>query len=508
MQIGVPKEPSEGQTLVAASPDTVGKLIKLGYQVCVETGAGVAASYLDEQYQAAGAEIVDRDRAWAADIVTCLDAPPDDELALMREGATLIARLDPGSHPERLEKFSQRGITALSIDAVPRISRAQSMDVRSSMANIGGYRAVIEAANRFGRLFTGQVTAAGKVPPATVYVIGVGVAGLSAIGTANSLGAIVKATDVRPETAEQVHSMGGEFVAIPVQQESTDGYAKAMTADQEQLAMKVYAEQAASSDIVITTAAIPGRAAPRLLTAQAIAAMKPGSVIVDMAASTGGNCELTVPGEVVQTDNGVTIIGYLDLPRRLPGQASQLYGQNIVNFFKLATPQRDGQLTLDEDDVVVRSMTVTLNGHIMWPPPPVKVSAAPPPAPKKEAVAPEPEPEKPAWRRWWWRIAAVAVFVWLILTAPYGMRSHFIVFALAIVVGFYVITNVTHALHTPLMSVTNAISGIIVVGAIQQIGSSSAAITVLAFIAMSVAFINVFGGFTVTHRMLKMFRRS
>ena len=512
MLLGVPKEPHVGEPLVAATPDTVGKLIKLGYSVCVEGGAGVAASYPDEQYRDAGAEIVSREEAWSADIVTCLDTPPEEELQLLREGATLISRLNPGGSPDLVHRLSELRVTALAMDAVPRISRAQSMDVRSSMANIAGYRAVIEAASAFGRVFTGQVTAAGKVPPATIYVIGAGVAGLAAVGTASSMGAVVKATDVRPEVAEQVGSMGGQFVEIPVKQDSADGYAKAMTSEQEELALKVYTEQAVSSDIVITTALIPGRPAPLLITADAVAKMKPGSVIVDMGASAGGNCELTVPGEVIRTTNGVTIIGYRDLERRLPGQASQLYGQNIVNFFKLTTPEKDGILTLDESDEIVRGVTVTLAGQITWPPPPIKVSAAPRAAatavPAAEA-APAPQSSSGSLlKRMWWKAAALAVALWLILTAPPGMQGHFFVFALAVVVGFYVITSVTHALHTPLMSVTNAISGIIVVGALTQMGSNSVVVTILAFVATAVASINIFGGFLVTHRMLKMFQRS
>ena len=509
MLIGIPKEPATGESLVSATPDTVSKLIKLGYSVRVEAGAGYAAHYPDEQYVTAGAAIASKEDTWAADIVTCLDAPPEKELALMGAGATLISRLNPGGNPELLERLQAAGLTALAMDAVPRISRAQALDVRSSMANIAGYRAIVEAANEFGRLFTGQVTAAGKVPPATVYVIGAGVAGLAAIGTANSMGAIVKATDVRPEVAEQVTSMGGQFVEIPVKQESADGYAKAMTADQEALALQVYAAQAAASDIVVTTALIPGRPAPRLITAEAVASMKPGSVIVDMGASAGGNCELTVPGEVVRTDNGITIIGYLDLAGRLPGQASQLYGQNIVNFFNLTTPGKDGVLVLNMEDEVVRGVTAVLGGHGMWPPPPVKVSAAPAvPSGTPVAETVVPAAPKSAFSRWWWKIAAAVLVMWLIVSAPPGMQSHFFVFALAVVVGFYVITHVTHALHTPLMSVTNAISGIIVVGALMQIGADHAAVWVMAFIATVVASINVFGGFTVTHRMLAMFRRS
>lgn len=510
MLLGVPKEPRAGETLVAATPDTVGKLIKLGYTVLVESGAGEAAAYPDEHYRLAGAEIVNRDDAWGADIVTCLDTPPEEELRLMRSGATLISRLNPGGSPELVERLGELGLTSLAMDAVPRLSRAQSMDVRSSMANIAGYRAVIEAASAFGRVFTGQVTAAGKVPPATVYVIGAGVAGLAAVGAASSMGAIVKATDVRPEVAEQVVSMGGEFVEIPVTQVSADGYAKAMTAEQEALAIQVYTEQASAADIVITTALIPGHPAPLLITADAVSRMKPGSVIVDMGAAAGGNCELTVPGEAIRTANGVTIIGHPDLERRLPGQASQLYGQNIVNFFKLTTPDQDGLLTLDESDEIVRGVTVTLGGRVTWPPPPIQVSVAPP-ATKNAESPPVPLPDPPrlhVLRRLGWRATLAAIAFWLIITAPPGMQGHFFVFALAVVVGFYVITAVTHALHTPLMSVTNAISGIIVVGALTQINSDSIIVTILAVIATTVASINIFGGFTVTHRMLKMFQRS
>lgn len=484
MLIGVPKEPHTRESLVAATPDTVGKLIGLGYDVCVEKDAGLDASYLDEQYRQAGAQIVTKEQAWGADVVTCLDTPPDAELALVKAGATLVCRVDPDAHSSDVEVFSSMGITVLAMDAVPRISRAQSMDVRSSMANIAGYRAVVEAANAFGRLFTGQVTAAGKVPPATVYVIGAGVAGLAAIGTASSMGAVVKATDVRAAAAEQVASLGADFVEIPVKQTSSDGYARALSAEQEALSLKVYTRQAIESDIVVTTAQIPGKPAPLLITAEAVRQMKPGSVIVDMGASTGGNCELTRPGEVFRTENGVFIIGYTDLPGRLPGQASQLYGQNVVNFFALATPRKDGVLTLDMGDEVVRSMTVTLEGEILWP---------------------------PRWRRWKSLVPALcaaALFAWLVMAAPREMQSHFMVFALAVVVGFYVITNVTHSLHTPLMSVTNAISGIIVVGAVIGTAASGVWVQILAFVATVVASVNIFGGFAVTHRMLKMFQRS
>ena len=514
MRIGIPKDPHAGQKLGAASPDGVKKIIKLGYEVCVESDAGAQADYYDDQYEAAGATIVSKDEAWGADIVVCLDTPPDEELALMRDGSTLIARLNPWGNDALIEEFQRRGMTALAMDAVPRISRAQSLDVRSSMMNVAGYRAVVEAAGEFGRTFTGQVTAAGKTQPAKVYVIGVGVAGLAAIGTAGSMGAVVSATDVRPEVADQVESLGGTFVEIPVKQESADGYAKALDEEQQKLTLAVYTEQCAKSDIVITTAQVPGRPAPLLITAEAVAGMKPGSVIVDMGASAlGGNCELSRVGEVVHTDNGVTIIGYDDLPSRLPGQASQLYGQNIVNFLKLTTPEKDGVLALDMNDEVQRGVTVTLSGEGMWPPPPVQVSAAPKVQPKAASAEGETEEEYDEDEHkvlgLLWKAFLGVVAVALIVAAPIEMTEHFFVFALACVIGFYVITNVTHTLHTPLMSVTNAISGIIVVGALVQVaGSGNLAVMVMATIAIAIASINIFGGFLVTHRMLKMFERS
>lgn len=517
MLIGIPKERQPEQTRVAGTPDTVEKLRKLGYDVCVEAGAGVKANYFDDQYEKAGAKIVGREEAWRADIVVTLDIPPEAEMALIRRGATIISRFNPGIHPDIVEKLGEMGVTAISMDAAPRISRAQSLDVRSSMANLSGYRAVIEAANEYGRTLGGQMTAAGKVNPAKVYIIGVGVSGLAAIGTADSMGAEVFATDVRPEVADQVESLGGTFVEIPVKQESSDGYAREMTAEEQALVLDVYAEQAAKSDIVITTAMVPGRPAPLLLTEDAIRGMKPGSVIVDLGASDlGGNTALTKAGEVVRTENGVTIIGYQVLPNRMPSQASQLYGQNVVNFFKLVTPDKAGKLVLDEEDEVIRSMTVAIDGNIMWPPPPVKVSAAPTPTPAqaqasaavKGGSSVAEEENKPAWKKWWWKILLGILGVALILCAPAEMQSHFIVFELAVVIGFYVITNVTHTLHTPLMSVTNAISGIIIVGAVLQIGSANPVVATLSFIAMVIASINIFGGFLVTHRMLKMFQRS
>jgi NAD(P) transhydrogenase subunit alpha len=396
----------------------------------------------------------------------------------------------------------------MAMDAVPRISRAQSLDVLSSMANIAGYRAVIEAAHEFGRFFTGQVTAAGKVPPAKVLVAGAGVAGLAAIGAAGSLGAIVRATDPRPEVADQVRSLGGEYLSIEDEtaEVSATGYAKEMGEDYKAREAELYAQQAADVDIVITTALIPGRPAPRLITADMVASMRPGSVIVDMAAANGGNVEGSVAGQKIVTEHGVTIIGYTDLAGRLPAQASQLYGTNLVNLMKLMTPGKDGELVLDWDDVVQRSMTVVRNGEKTWPPPPVQVSAAPA-APKAEPVPKKEKAGLTATRKYTiTAIAAVALFL-VTAFAPEQLIGNITVFVLAIVIGYYVIGHVHHALHTPLMSVTNAISGIIVVGALLQIGHGDTVITVLSFIAILLASINIFGGFAVTRRMLGMFTR-
>ncbi|MFC0865514.1 Re/Si-specific NAD(P)(+) transhydrogenase subunit alpha [Sphaerimonospora cavernae] len=510
MIIGVLGESRPGEARVAATPATVVELVKLGYQVVVEPGAGMAASFSDDAYVKAGAVIGD---ALAADIVFAIDSPPVEHLDGLPRGATLISMLNPRLNPSLVEDLSRRPITALSMDAVPRISRAQSLDVLSSMANIAGYRAVVEAAHVFGRFFTGQVTAAGKVPPAKVLVAGVGVAGLAAIGTAGSLGAIVRATDPRPEVADQVKSLGGEYLAIETAdvEVSATGYAKEMSDDYSRRAAQLYAEQAKDVDIIITTALIPGKPAPRLITAEMVASMKPGSVIVDMAAANGGNVEGTVAGEAVVTDNGVTIIGYTDLAGRLPAQASQLYGTNLVNLMKLMTPDRDGRLVLDFEDVVQRSMTVVRDGELTWPPPPVSVSAAPAPSTAPSATAPaEPQEKRPVSARRRLALAGVGAAALFLLTAlsPAALRGHLTVFALAIVIGYYVIGHVHHALHTPLMSVTNAISGIIVVGALLQLGHGDNVVTVLSFVAILMAGINVFGGFAVTRRMLAMFSRS
>lgn len=509
MIIGIPRESLPGETRVAATPQTVGQLLKLGYEVVVEAGAGAASSFTDSAFTEAGADVGSAEQVWAADVVLKVNAPDNAEIAALRDGATLISLISPALKPELVEQLATRPITVLAMDAVPRISRAQSLDVLSSMANIAGYRAVIEAAGKFGRFFTGQVTAAGKVPPAKVLVVGAGVAGLAAIGAAGSLGAIVRATDPRPEVADQVKSLGGEYLSIESAEAevSATGYAKEMDDDYKAREAQLYADQAGDVDIIITTALIPGKPAPRIITADMVASMKSGSVIVDMAAANGGNVEGTVKDQAIVTDNGVTIIGYTDLAGRLPATASQLYGTNLVNLLKLLTPEKDGKLILDFEDVVQRSVTVVRDGEVTWPPPPVQVSAAP-------VAATAPVEAKPAkehmstGRRLGLTFAAAAVLLALIALSPAALQVHLTVFVLAIVIGYYVIGNVHHALHTPLMSVTNAISGIIVVGALLQVGHGNIVVTAVATLAILLASINVFGGFAVTRRMLAMFSRS
>jgi H+-translocating NAD(P) transhydrogenase subunit alpha len=513
VRIGIPRESRQGETLVAATPTTAGQLQGLGYEVVVERGAGTAADQPDSAFEAAGIRVTDAEEVWSSEVVVKVNAPTPDEIWRLRAGATVVSLMAPARSPKLIEHLQAQRVTGLAMDAVPRISRAQAMDVLSSMANVAGYRAVIEAAHAFGRQFTGQVTAAGKVPPARVFVVGAGVAGLAAIGAAGSMGAIVRAFDVRPEVAEQVESMGAEFVTVEMEQEvSSDGYAKEMTAEQEAATAAMYDEEARNADIVITTALIPGRPAPRLITAETVAGMRTGSVIVDMAAANGGNVELTRTDEEVVTDNLVTILGWTDLAGRLAAQTSQLYGTNVVNLFKLLTPGKDGQLVLDLDDVVVRGITVSRDGESMWPPPPVQVSAAPaaPAAAAPVETAPAPVAKRPPDPRRKWYAAGLGAVLFALVAAysPPDFLGHFTVFALAVFVGYYVISNVAHALHTPLMSETNAISGIILVGGILQVGSDNLAVTVLALVAVLVASINIFGGFLVTLRMLEMFRKD
>ena len=525
MDIGVPHEQPE-QAPVAATPQSVERLVSLGHAVHVERGVGARARIPDDDYREAGADLVDAEAAWGCEVVLAAHTPSNRELGLMRRGATLISRLDPARRPGLLENLRACGLTALAVDAVPRLSRAQAMDVLSSQANLAGYRAVIEAAAHLGRPLGGQVTAAGKFAPARVYVIGAGVAGLAGIGAARSLGAVVSGTDVRPEVAEQVESMGASFVPLPAaQEESRDGYATQMAADQAAAAAALYAEEAAQADVVITTAAVPGRRAPLLLGRKAIEGMRPGSVVIDMAAGTGGNTELTVPGRVVTTESGVAVVGFTDLASRLPLQSSLLYSQNLVNLLDLMTPAKDGTIVLDLDDEVIRTVTVCHAGEILWPPPPVSVSAAPSAADEPAAERPgesgehgehgepgaaeEPDAQdRSRRRRVVLGIAATVLAAVLVLITPTAATSHYIVLALSIILGFHVISNVTPALHTPLMSVTNAISGIILLGAISQVGNADTRIAAVAFVAIVLATINVFGGFAVTHRMLAMFRKG
>ncbi|MGF6562421.1 Re/Si-specific NAD(P)(+) transhydrogenase subunit alpha [Erwinia aphidicola] len=509
MLIGITKERLANEARAAATPKTVEQLLKLGFSVAVESGAGKLASFEDAAFEAVGATITDSVTVWQSDIVLKVNAPTDEEIALTRAGSTLVSFIWPAQNPELLQKLAARNVTVMAMDSVPRISRAQSLDALSSMANIAGYRAIVEAAHEFGRFFTGQITAAGKVQPAKVMVIGAGVAGLAAIGAARSLGAIVRAFDTRPEVKEQVQSMGAEFLELDFAEEagSGDGYAKVMSEAFIKAEMALFAAQAEEVDIIVTTALIPGKPAPKLITAEMVASMKPGSVIVDLAAQNGGNCELTVADTVTTSPNGVKIIGYTDLPSRLPTQSSQLYGTNLVNLMKLLCKEKDGNIVIDFDDVVVRGVTVIRDGEVTWPAPPIQVSAAP------KAAAAQVQVEKPTakpvspMRKYGLIVLAIVLFGWLANVAPPEFLSHFTVFALSCVVGYYVVWNVSHALHTPLMSVTNAISGIIVVGAVLQIGHGGW-VSFLSFVAVLIASINIFGGFTVTQRMLKMFRKN
>ena len=498
---------------MAATPTTVRQLITLGYDVVVEAGSGERSDFFDAAYREAGATVVTSDMAWDAEVIFRVNAPTLEEVDRLHDGAILVSILAPALNTDLIDALAAKPITALAMDAVPRISRAQSLDVLSSMANIAGYRSVIEAANEFGRFFTGQVTAAGKVPPAKVLVAGAGVAGLAAIAAASSLGAIVWATDPRPEVSDQVKSLGGEYLPVVVPQEeqqvSTDGYAKATSEAYDQAAARLYSERAAEADIIITTALIPGRPAPRLITASDVSKMKAGSVIVDMAAGQGGNVEGSVAGERVVTEGGVTILGYTDLAGRLPAQASQLYGTNLVNLMKLLTPGKDGKVVLDLDDVVQRSITVARNGEKLWPPPPVQVSVASA-VPKSISDATPKKVRTPITTatRVGAILAAATAFFFVNAYAPQPIPQHFTVLTLSIVIGFYVIGKVSHALHTPLMSVTNAISGVIVTGALLQVGMDNHVIQALAGVAILLASINIFGGFAVTRRMLSMFSKG
>jgi len=519
LMIGVPREKFAGEKRVATVPEVVGKLIKLGFTVTVESGAGESASFSDEAYRAAGATIAaTAAEVWSrSGLVFKVRAPDSGEIALMQPGTTLVSFIWPAQNPDLMQQLAARGLTVLAMDSVPRISRAQKLDALSSMANIAGYRAVIEAAQHFGRFFTGQITAAGKVPPAKVFVIGAGVAGLAALGTAVGLGAVVRANDTRPEVADQVKSMGAEFVPVDYAEEGTGvgGYAKVMSEGYQKAQLAVFAKQAAEVDIIITTALIPGKPAPKLVTAEMVRSMHPGSVIVDLAAEQGGNCELTEPGTVV-VRHGVTIIGYTDLPSRLARQSSTLYANNLLRLAEELCKAKDGNINVNFEDEVLRGTTVIRDGTVTWPPPapkpvaapPVKAAAAPVAA-KKSAHGPG-EPMSAAALAMVFGIGAL-LFALIGLHAPASFLAHFTVFVLACFIGYMVIWNVTPALHTPLMSVTNAISSIIAVGALIQVappqGRPSGLILGLAVAALTLTAINMFGGFAVTRRMLAMFRK-
>lgn len=532
MRIGIPKEIYEGEKRVATTPDVVEKLKKLGFTVAVESGAGALSSLSDEAFAAAGCEIVADTRAlWnSSDIVLKVRAPAMHpalgvhEADLLRANQTLISFIWPAQNKELLERLAKTGANILAMDCVPRISRAQKLDALSSMANIAGYRAVVEAAHHFGRFFMGQITAAGKVPPAKVMVIGAGVAGLAAIGAANGLGAIVRAFDTRPEVKDQVKSMGAEFLELDFKEEGSGvgGYAKQMSEEFIKAEMALFAAQAKEVDVIVTTALIPGKRAPVLITADMVKSMKPGSVIVDMAAEQGGNCELTEPGQVT-VKHGVTIIGFTDLPSRLPGQSSQLYGSNLWRLLEELCPKKDGAININMEDEVIRGTTVVKAGEITWPPPPPRLSVAPA---KPEAATPAPQVAekktstgkghggghgKSAQASSGTPYVAMGVAAVFLLVAgqfaPPAFMNQLTVFVLACFVGYMVVWNVTASLHTPLMSVTNAISGIIALGALLQVSSENPLVRAFAGIAILVATINIAGGFLVSHRMLKMFRK-
>ena len=522
MRIGSPKEVMPGEARVAMTPDSAIQLQKLGYECFIESRAGLEARFSDADYQAAGVTVVDSAEALfqSVDVIAKVRPPLEDEVNRLSKGQTLVGFFNPAGNDTLLELAKSRQANVIAMEMVPRISRAQKMDALSSMANIAGYRAVIEAGNHFGRFFTGQVTAAGKVPPAKVLVIGAGVAGLAAIGTAQSLGAIVRAFDVRPEVAEQIESMGAEFLFLDFEDaqdgSATGGYAAPSSPEFREKQLALFLEQAPEIDIVITTALIPNREAPELWTQDMVEAMKPGSVIVDLAAEKGGNCKLTVADQKVVTDNGVTIIGYTDFPSRMAAQASTLYSTNVRHMMTDLTPEKDGQLVHNMEDDVIRSSTVTFEGEITFPPPPLKVQAiaskATPKQPEKtpeEKAAEEAQAMAKAGRQQTQLLVIGAALMALIgLYAPTEFMQHFIVFVLAVFVGFQVIWGVAHSLHTPLMAITNAISGIIIVGAILQVDSSIPIVAILAGISVLIATINIVGGFMVTRRMLQMFKKS
>ena len=524
MKIGIPCEILPLEKRVATVPEVVSKLVQLGFSVAVQSGAGVAAHCDDAAYQAVGAEVLpDAATLWAAsDIVLKVRPPTADEVALMRPGTLLIGFIWPAQNPALMDALQAKQATVLAIDCLPRtLSRAQKMDALTSTAGVSGYRAVIEAANAFGRYFNGQITAAGKVPPAKVFIAGAGVAGLAAIGTAANLGAIVRANDTRAEVADQVKSLGGEFVKVDYEEDGAGGggYAKVMSEGFQAAQRQMYAQEAKNADIIITTALIPGKPAPKLITAEMVQSMKPGSVIVDMAAEQGGNCELTVPGQAV-VHHGVTIVGYTDLPSRLAKQSSTLYATNLLRLTEELCKAKDGVAVVNMEDDAIRGLTVVKEGTITWPAPPLKQAPAPAPKAASAPVATKKSSHGPgapmSAKTLTIVFAVLAVLFWAIgAYAPVAFLGHFTVFVLACFIGYMVVWNVTPALHTPLMSVTNAISSIIAIGALVQIAPPDAGINGrpdglilwLAFAALVLTAVNMFGGFAVTRRMLAMFRK-
>jgi len=522
MKIGAPKERAPGEARVALTPESAQQIQKLGHECFIESTAGVTAGFDDAAYREAGVNVIDdAESLWSeVDIIIKVREPCEEEADRLRQDQTLISFFWPAQNEAMLERCRDKGASIIAMDMVPRISRAQKMDALSSTANIAGYRAVIEAGNQFGRFFTGQVTAAGKVPPAKVMVIGAGVAGLAAIGTATSLGAVVRAFDVRPEVAEQIESMGAEFLFLDFEDSQdgseSGGYAAPSSPEFREKQLALFREQAPEVDIVITTALIPGRPAPKLWLEDMVAAMKPGSVIIDLAAEKGGNCDLTVPDQRIVSANGVIVVGYTDFPSRMATQASLLYATNVRHMLSDLTPEKDGVIVHDMEDDVIRGATVAHAGEITFPPPPPKVKAIAA-KPKEKVKEPTPEEKKAAERAAFKaqtkRQAGLLVVGGLLMlllgqVAPVSFMQHFIVFVLACFIGFQVIWSVSHSLHTPLMAVTNAISGIIVLGAVLQIGSGSFLVGLLAAISVLIASINIVGGFLVTRRMLAMFQKS
>ncbi len=513
MIISIPKESFKGEKRVALTPESAKHIQKLGHELRIQAGAGKLAEFADADYKEAGVQVVKGDAIWAnTDIVMKVRAVTSEEADKMSAGTTVISFFWPAQNEELLNELADKKLNVIAMDSVPRLSRSQKMDALSSMANIAGYRAIVEASNQFGRFFTGQVTAAGKVPPAKVLVIGAGVAGLAAIGAAKSMGAIVRAFDTRLEAKEQVESLGGEFLVLEFEEDGSGdgGYAKTMSKEFIDAEMAMFREQAKDVDIIITTALIPGKPAPELITQDMVESMKSGSVIVDLAAEQGGNCKLSKADKIV-THKGVKIIGFTDLPSRLATQSSQLYATNLRHMLTDLTPEKDGNIVFDMEDDVIRCSTVSHDGAVTWPSEPPKLSAAPAAKPEPAAM-PEPVPELSTAQKAKMTFGAMGLALLALLgvgsVAPAEFMSHFTVFVLACFVGYQVIWSVTPALHTPLMSVTNAISGIIVVGAILQVSSTSGLVVFLAFIAILIASINIAGGFLVTQRMLKMFSKG